>query len=80
MTDVAEEDAKSRSLDILGIKPIGDAALHATKEGTGVLVALISRICYPAAKEFGLYFQDHVRHWRKENAENVARRTKKSSS
>lgn len=61
-----------RSLDVLGIKPVADAALVVTKgsvEGAG---AFLSRICLPAAEEFGLLLRDKVRGWRATNAAKIA--------
>lgn len=58
----------SKSLDILGIKPIGDAALHVTKVTTDGAASFIARICMPAAEEIGLLLQDKVKRWRARNA------------
>jgi hypothetical protein len=58
----------SKSLDILGIKPIADAALivvQGTVDGAG---AFLGRICLPAAEEFGLLLRDKIGNWRSTNA------------
>ena len=65
---MAEE---SKSLDILGIKPIGDAVnklAGATVDGAS---AFLSRICLPAAEEFGLLLRDRVREWRATNLATI---------
>ncbi len=67
----------NRSLDILGVKPIADAVDTAT---TGVVKgasAFLSRICLPAAEEFGLLLQDKVRLWRARNAAAVAQKAER---
>lgn len=61
-----------RSLDLLGIKPLADAALVVVKgsvEGAG---AFLGRICLPAAEEFGLLLRDKVSAWRSLNATIIA--------
>jgi hypothetical protein len=58
----------SKSLDVLGIKPVGDAISHATKATVNGASAFLGRICLPAAEEFGLLLQDKVRAWRAKNA------------
>ena len=62
---------ESRSLDVLGIKPVADAFSHITKATVDGASAFLGRICLPAAEEFGLLFQDQVRSWRKANAVRV---------
>lgn len=60
--------SESKSLDVLGAKPLAEAICHLLKgvvEGVG---AFLSRICLPAAEEFGLLLQDKVRAWRSKNA------------
>ncbi len=60
-------DNESRSLDVLGIKPVADAISHATKASIDGASAFLGRICLPAAEEFGLLLQDKVRAWRAKN-------------
>lgn len=53
--------------DVLGIKPIAKAVEKVTGgivDGTG---AFLSRICLPAAEEFGLLLRDRVHHYRTQN-------------
>lgn len=60
--------------DIFGIKPLAKAintATKATAEGAG---AFLSRICLPAAEEFGLLLKDNVSAWRAQNALAIAAR------
>lgn len=62
---------ESRSLDVLGIKPVADAFSHVTKATVDGASAFLSRICLPAAEEFVLLVQDVVRAWRAKNAVRV---------
>lgn len=55
------------SLDILGIKPIGDSVAHATGATVDGLRGFLAKICMPAAEEFGFLLQDKVRTWRANN-------------
>ena len=59
---------ESKSIDILGIKPVADAVSHVTKASVDGASAFLSRICLPAAEELGLFLQDKVRTWRAKNA------------
>jgi Abortive infection alpha len=61
-------EQKDQSPDILGIKPIADSVNLAAKAIIDGSSAFLSRICLPAAEEFGLLLQDQVRHWRAGNA------------
>ena len=58
----------NKTLDLLGIKGLSDSVRIATKgliEGAG---AFLSRVCLPAAEEFGLMLRDQVSAWRAGNA------------
>jgi hypothetical protein len=69
-------DKEQQSLDILGIKPVGEAvntAVGATVDGAQ---AFLSRICLPAAEEFGLLLRDRVSHWRANHAARIAEKAK----
>lgn len=62
---MAEE--KAGSPDIFGIRPFADSVKILTEgvvKGTG---AFLSRICLPAAEEFGLLLKDKVSAWRAKN-------------
>lgn len=68
---------EDKSLDILGIKPIGNSIESVT---TGVVAgasSFLSRICLPAAEEFGLLLRDRVGLWRANNAAAIASRAEK---
>ena len=57
-------EEKRASLDILGIKPIGDAALVLTKAVVDGAGAVLSQICLPAAEEFGGLLKEKIHTWR----------------
>ncbi|HVG17896.1 MAG TPA: Abi-alpha family protein [Blastocatellia bacterium] len=59
---------KSKSLDILGIKPVADSVNRLTRAAVEGAAAFLSRICLPAAEELGLLFRDKVANWRARNA------------
>ena len=63
-----------KSLDILGIKPVAEAVNTITKATTDGVGAFLSRICLPAAEEFGLLLRDKVSSWRARNATAIAER------
>lgn len=64
-------EEKSSSLDIFGVKPIADSISKTTTATLDGASAFLSRICLPAAEEFGLLLQDKVRVWRAKNALEV---------
>ncbi|MCF8109848.1 MAG: hypothetical protein K9J85_00005 [Desulfobacteraceae bacterium] len=68
---------KDPSLDILGIKPIGESIKTVTEGSGRGAAAFLSRICLPAAKEFGLLLRDRVRNWRNTNVVTVAQEAKR---
>ena len=61
-------EKESKSIDVLGVKPVADAVSHVTKAAVDGASAFLSRICMPAAEELGLLLQDKVRTWRAKNA------------
>ena len=61
------EKDESKSLDILGIKPVGDAISKLTTALVDGSAAFLSRICLPASEEFGLLLRDKVSSWRAAN-------------
>lgn len=70
-------DEPTGSLDILGLKPYGEAINTATKglvEGAG---EFLGRICLPAAEELGLLFRDRVSHWRAVQFARIAEKGKR---
>ncbi len=62
-----EEEKNNLSLDILGVKPLGEAA-HTTVEMTFQgIEGFLKIVCVPALDEIGLLLRDKVRHWRLNN-------------
>lgn len=53
--------------DLLGVKAIGESIKIITKAATDGASAFLSRICLPAAEEFGLLLKDKVSNWRANN-------------
>lgn len=75
------DESSSSGFDYLGLKSTGEAAKIVAQTGKTVvdrsldgLEAVLSRICLPVAKEWGLYLQDKVSAWRRENAINLTKR------
>lgn len=67
-------DNESKSLDLLGVKPVGEAVKIATEETFRGAEAFFGRICLPAAEEFGLLLRDRITHWRANQAAKIAER------
>jgi hypothetical protein len=67
----------SRSLDVLGIKPIGESVKKITDATVDGAAAFLSRICLPAAEEFGLLLRDRVRYWRSQNIASILAKSEK---
>jgi hypothetical protein len=63
---------ENKSLDVFGIKPIADSVNTVTKGSVDGASAFLSRICLPAAEEFGLLLKDQVSAWRAKNAINIS--------
>lgn len=63
---------ENKSIDILGVKPIADSVNVVTKGTVDGASAFLSRICLPAAEEFGLLLKDKVSAWRANNAVEIA--------
>ena len=59
---------EDKSLDVLGIKPLSESINTVTKGSVDGASAFLSRICLPAAEEFGLLLRDKVSGWRAKNA------------
>ena len=66
----------NNSLDVLGVKPIADSVNTVTKGTVDGASAFLSRICLPAAEEFGLLLKDKVSSWRAENAVKITDKAK----
>lgn len=71
---MAEPD---KSLDVLGIKPVGEAINTVVKGTVDGASAFLSRICLPAAEEFGLLLRDKVSQWRTRNLIRLAEKAEK---
>jgi len=61
----------STSVDLLGVRPIAQAVNTVTTGTMSGAAAFLSRICLPAAEEFGQLLADKVRGWRANNAQSV---------
>lgn len=68
-------DDKPKALDVLGIGPLAESVRKVTDATVDGAAAVLSRICLPAAEEFGLLLRDRVRHYR---ALNIAKLTAKT--
>lgn len=67
----------SKSLDILGIKPIADSLKIITQGAIEGASAFLSRICLPACEEFGLLLRDKVANWRNKNRVTILQQAEK---
>jgi hypothetical protein len=65
-------DKDNKSLDLLGVKPIAESVNKVTDGAVNGASAFLSRICLPAAEEFGLLLKDKVSSWRAKNAVDIA--------
>ena len=59
---------QSKSLDVLGLRPLSEATLHLAKATVDGAAAFLGRVCLPAAEELGLLLRDKVSAWRSTNA------------
>lgn len=57
----------NKALDILGIKPLGDAVNTAVSKSFEGIEGFLKLVCAPALEEVGLLLKDQVRHWRLNN-------------
>src|SRR5687768_12770409 len=63
---------EDKSIDLFGVKPAAKAMEKATEGAVAGAGAFLSRICLPAAEEFGYLLQDRVRAWRGTHAVQLA--------
>jgi hypothetical protein len=63
-----------QSKDLLGLKPVGEALHAVTKAAVDGAASFLSRICLPAAEEFGLLLRDRVSAWRAHNLLAIAQK------
>lgn len=68
---------RSKSLDILGIKPVANSISKVTSATLDGAAAFLSRICLPAAEEFGFLLRDRVREWRAAHIAAIAEKAQK---
>lgn len=71
-------DDKPKSFDIFGIRPLAEAINTLTKGAVDGAGAFLSRICLPAAEEFGLMLRDKVSSWRAKNAVAIIQKAEKN--
>lgn len=69
-------DKEEKSLDVLGLKSYGDAINNVAKATVDGIGAFLSRICLPAAEEFGLLLRDKISYYRIINLAKVVEKTK----
>ena len=67
-------DENEKSLDILGIKPVSKSIEKVTDGVIDGARAFLSRVCLPAAEEFGLLLKDNVASWRSKRATVLAQK------
>jgi hypothetical protein len=58
---------KEKSFDLLGLKGTSDSLKIVTQFAVDGAKALLTRICLPAAEEYGLLLKDKVSSWRQKN-------------
>jgi hypothetical protein len=66
-----------KSIDVLGIKPLGEAINTATKGLIDGASAFLGRICLPVAEEFGLLLRDKVSNWRAQQMAKIVEKTQR---
>lgn len=66
----------NKALDILGIKPIGDALNTTVTKSFEGIEGFLKLVCAPALEEVGLLLKDKVRHWRLNNILNILHKAK----
>lgn len=69
---MTEED---KSVDLLGVKPIAKSVEKVTEGAIDGAEAFLSRICLPAAEEFGLLLRDKVSNWRAQNSIKIIQKS-----
>jgi len=70
------ESKNNSSLDLLGIKPIGDAANMAVDKSFQGIEGFLKSVCVPALDEVGFLIRDKVRHWRLNNILRILEKAK----
>ncbi|MBO9699940.1 MAG: DUF4393 domain-containing protein [Sporocytophaga sp.] len=70
------DNSKPLISDIFGAAAYGEALKIVTEESIKGTFSFISKICSPAAEEFGLYFADNIRVWRLNNIIKIIEKSK----
>lgn len=68
--------AENKALDILGIKPVGDALNTTVTKTFEGIEGFLKLVCAPALEEVGLLLKDQVRHWRLNNVLRILEKAK----
>ncbi len=67
----------NKALDLLGIKGLSDSMKITTQGFIDGAAAFLSRLCLPAAEEFGLALRDRISAWRARNAVRMLNKANK---
>lgn len=70
-------DENSQSLDVLGVKPVGEAIKITVEKSLDGAGAFLGKICLPVAEEVGLFLKDRVHIWRSYNVVNALKKAEK---
>lgn len=70
------EETKNKSFDLLGIKPIGDAANTTVNKTFQGIEGFLKSVCAPALEEIGLLLKDKIRYWRLNNILRILNKAK----
>lgn len=70
------DEKQNSSLDLLGIKPIGDAVNTTVEKSFQGIEGFLKSVCVPALDEIGLLLRDKVRHWRLNNILTILNKAK----
>ncbi|WP_083322536.1 Abi-alpha family protein [Hymenobacter lapidarius] len=69
-------EKQNSSLDLLGIKPISDAANTTVERSFQGIEGFLKSVCVPALDEVGLLLRDKVRNWRLNNILRILEKAK----
>jgi hypothetical protein len=68
------DEHKNVVSDVLGVKPVAEAALVVAKAAADGAAAFLSKLCLPATEELGLLLRDQVASWRTARAVAMAQK------
>lgn len=68
----------NRAFDLLGVKGLSDSVKITTQGFIDGAAAFLSRLCLPAAEEFGLALRDRISAWRARNAVRMLNKANKT--